>query len=101
MKNIRIDAKLGKMRKVVDWVVYPQKKDGRIVIQSDTYIACFHNDGSNKGLLSKRQSGGAYFMHLSPMCGASVVDIPQDVIDAALAAQPKSGDVIHGVLHIA
>ena len=99
--NIRINAKLGKMRKAVDWVVYPQKKDGRIIIQSDAYIACFHNDGSRKGLLSKRQSGGAYFMHLSPMCGATMVEIPQTVIDDALAHQPKSGDVIHGVMTIA
>ena len=97
----KIRAKLGRMRKVVEWVVYPAKKDGRIVIQSDKRIAMFHNDGSNKGLLSKSCPNGAYFLHLSPACGAEVVEIPQGVIDAALAAQPKSGDKIHGVITIA
>jgi len=91
---MHINTKLGNMRKVVDWVVYPAKKDGRIVIQSDTRIAMFSNDGSNKGVLSKQVQSGAYFLHLSPMCGAKVVDIPQDVIDSALAAQPQKGDKI-------
>ena len=91
---IRFNAKLGSMRREVDWVVYPAKKDGRVVIQANHYIAVFHNDGSRKALLSKRQGGGAYFMHLSPACGATLVDIPQSVIDAALAAQPVSGDKI-------
>ena len=95
---MQITAKLGSMRKSVDWTVYPPQKDGRIVIQSDKRIALFHNDGTNKGLLSKSCPSGAYFVHLSPACGATVVDIPQDVIDAALAAQPQSGDHIgHGV----
>lgn len=84
---MQITTKLGNMRKAVEWTVYPSKKDGRIVIQSDTRIAMFKDDGSNKGLLSKRQSGGAYFVHLSPMCGATVVDIPQEVIDGAVHAQ--------------
>jgi len=91
---MHINAKLGNMRKSIEWIVYPQKKDGRIVIQGSRRIAMFHNDGSNRGLLSKSHSGGAYFLHLSPACGATVVDIPQDVIDAALEAQPVSGDKI-------
>ena len=98
---MQITAKLGNMRKAVEWTVYPPQRDGRIVIQSDSRIAMFHNDGSGKCLLSKHRSGGAYFLHLSPACGATVVPVPQDVIDAALAAQPKSGDVIHGVMTIA
>jgi len=98
---MQITAKLGDMRKSVEFTVYPSQKDGRIVIQADTRIAMFHNDGSGRGLLSKRVQGGAYFLHLSPACGAKVVPIPQDVIDAALAAQPQSGDVIHGVMTIA
>jgi hypothetical protein len=93
---MQITAKLGNMRQAVEWTVYPEKKDGRIIIQSSKRIALFKNDGTNKGLLSKHQSSGAYFMHLSPMCGAEVVDVPQDVIDAAMAVQPKSGDRICG-----
>ncbi len=89
-----INAKLGNMRKSVDWTVYPAQKDGRIVIQSSKRIAQFQNDGTNKGLLSKHCRSGAYFVHLSPMCGATEVHVPQDIIDAAVAAQPKSGDVL-------
>ena len=91
---MHITTKLGKMRKAVEWIVYPASKDGRIKIQSDHRIATFHNDGSNKALLSKYVSSGAYNLHLSPLCGATVVDIPQDVVDAALAVQPQSGDRI-------
>ena len=95
---MHINTKLGNMRKVVEWTVYPAKKDGRITIQSSKRIAMFANDGSNKGYLSKNVSSGAYFLHLSPLCGATVVDIPQDVIDAALAVQPQKGDhIAHGV----
>lgn len=82
---MNVNAKLGKMRRAVDWTVYPQKKDGRIIIQSEHYIACFKEDG--KGLLSKRQPGGAYFVHLSPMCGAQPVEIPPEVIEQAKKAQ--------------
>ena len=96
--DVNITAKLGNMGQAVEWTVYPSQKDGRIVIQSDKRIAVFHNDGSRKGLLSKHQNGGAYFVHLSPACGATVVDIPQDVIDAALASQGQPGDVVIGVV---
>lgn len=91
---MQITAKLGNMRKEQVFVVYPPQKDGRIVIQSDSRIAMFHNDGSGKCLLSKHRSGGAYFLHLSPACGATVSPIPQDVIDAAVSAQPQSGQEI-------
>ena len=91
---MHITAKLGKMRQAVQWIVYPAQKDGRIVIQADKRIALFANDGSNKGFLSKSVPSGAYFLHLSPAGGASGVDIPQAVIDAALAVQPQKGHQI-------
>ena len=95
----KIHAKLGTMRKVVDWVVYPAQKDGRVTIQSDSYIAMFSTrpDGEvppGKVMLSKRQSGGAYFIHLSPACGASLVDLPNEVRQEVMAAMPKSGDEV-------
>lgn len=93
-----ITAKLGKMRKAVRWTVYPAQKDSRIILQSSAYIAAFAGPQNaippGKALLSKRQPGGAYFVHLSPMCGAELVDLPADVLEAALAAQPQSGDEI-------
>ena|GEM_PF-2585044 len=104
MARVRtISTKLGRMRKVVEWVVYPASTDdgGRFVIQSDKRIACFKDDGTNKGLLSKSCSSGAYFLHLNPALGATVVDVPQEVIELAKAAQPKSGDTMHGVVRIA
>lgn len=102
----KIHAKLGNMRKVVDWVVYPGQKDGRITIQSDKRIATFSvsPEGSipqGKVLLSSHQSGGAYFLHLSPMCGAKLYDLPEDVRAAALAAQPQSGDEIGPGVYVA
>jgi hypothetical protein len=97
---MHVTAKLGKMRKEVRWIVYPAQKDGRIVIQADKRIALFTNDGSNKGFLSKSVSSGAYFLHLSPACGATVVDIPQAVIDAALAVQPQKGHQIAPGVHV-
>lgn len=95
-----ITARLGGMRQDQTWSVYPANKDGRIIIQSSKRIAVFHNDGSNKGWLSKHCPNGAYFMHLSPACGATIVDVPQEVIDAALAAQPQNGDKIGGIITI-
>ena len=99
---MQITAKLGNMRKAVDWTVYPAQKDSRIVIQSSSRIAAFAGPQNSipQGmcLLSKRQPGGAYFLHLSSLCGAKLVPLPDDVRDAAIAAQPKSGDHIgHGV----
>lgn len=94
----RIHTKLGNMRKVVDWVVYPVRNDGRVVIQSDSRIAAFGGPSGSipmgKALLSKRQPGGAYFLHLSPACGATLVDLPLEVVNAAMAAMPQSGDKI-------
>jgi len=81
---MQITTKLGDMRRAVEWTVYPVTKDGRMVIQSNKRIAMFHNNGSNKGLLSTAQPSGAYLIHLSPACGAKTVDIPQNIIDEVL-----------------
>lgn len=96
MRVRRITAKLGNMRKAADWVVYPASRtesDGSILIQSDTRIASF-DPATGKGLLSKAKPNGAYFMHLSKFMGATEIEVPADVIEAARAAQPKSGDEI-------
>ncbi len=50
---MRIIGKLGKMRKEVDWVVYPIKSS-RIIVQSDSRIAEFDPQTGN-GRLSKNQ----------------------------------------------
>lgn len=99
----RITAKLGNMRKAKDWVVYPASKgtgDTLTTIQCDTRIAAF-DAATGDGWLSANKSSGAYFVHLSPALGATKITVPADVIAAALDAQPKSGDTIHGVVTIA
>jgi hypothetical protein len=101
-----ITAKLGNMRKAVQWTVYPANRkalgadmDGSITIQSDTRIATF-DPVTGKGLLSAAKSSGAYFLHLNKFMGATDITVPADVIAAALAVQPKSGDMVHGVVRI-
>lgn len=94
-----ITAKLGNMRKAVEWVVYPAGRivtsnpNGSITIQSDHRIASF-DPKTGRGYLSAHKGAGAYFMHLQPFLGATEVLVPRDVIVAALAAQPQSGDEI-------
>jgi hypothetical protein len=93
----RITAKLGNMRKAQDWVVYPPVA-GRngITIQSDKRIACFDPE-NGKGLLSDGKGGHQGFHKLMPFAGAITVIVPPGVVQAALAAQPKSGDVIGSI----
>jgi hypothetical protein len=100
---VRITAKLGNMRKAADWVVYPASRtaaDGSILIQSDTRIASF-DPVTGKGMLSKARSGGAYFLHLTKFMGATEIVVPADVIAAATASQPKSGDRIGPGVYVA
>ena len=90
-----IQCKLGNMRKAVGWVVYPPSRtsDGTLLIQSDHRI-CQFNPETRKGMLSKHQANYATFLHLSKMMGATEVEVPQEVVDMAKAAQPQSGDLI-------
>lgn len=104
MRITRITAKLGTMRKAADWVVYPAERamDGKTVtvIQSASRIAAF-DTATGEGMLSKYRSGGAYFMHLNPMLGATPITVPAEVIAAAIEARPKSGDEIGPGVYIA
>lgn len=96
-----ITAKLGNMKKAVEWTVYPASKDSDdITIQSDHRIAQI-SVKHKRAWLSVHRANGAYFVHLLPALGATVVPVPDEVITAALAAQPKSGDTLHGVVTIA
>lgn len=86
----KIIAKLGNMRKSVEWVVYP-KQGERIVIQSDKRIAEF-DPATGEGVLSASHPSGAYFVHLA--IGAKPITVPSELVQEILAAQPKSGDQI-------
>ncbi len=97
-----ITAKLGNMRKATDWVVYPAQPMNPhiLVIQSDHRIA--HIDSqTGEGMLSAHKSGGAYFVHLVKEAGASYITAPKDVIEAALAARPQSGDNVGAGVRVA
>lgn len=95
----KIHAKLGTMRKAVDWVVYPDQRNGQVIIQSDKRIAAF-DPATGEGLLSASHNYAA-FVHLTPLLGAKPIKVSQEVIAEVLAAQPKSGDAIGPGVYIA
>jgi hypothetical protein len=98
-----IKAKLGNQRKEKSWVIYPGSKQSGpqafgvavkdpITIQCDDRIAVF-DPATGKGLLSVSKKG-AGFIFLRPEMGATFVQVPPEIVAAALAAQPKQGDEI-------
>lgn len=107
----RVIAKLGTMRKTVDWIVYPQQSvrntqtgavaplTPTVIIQSDRRICAF-DPSTGRGILSADYRG-ANFAHLNKSLGATDIVVPPDVIMAVLAAQPKSGDSIGPGVYVA
>ena len=96
----RIDCKLGNMRKVVGWVVCPVSNadEDAIYLQCEKRI-CRFNAKTGKGMLSK--AGRSSFMDLHDFRGAVPVQVPQEVIDEAIGATPKSGDCIGSGVYVA
>lgn len=93
----RVMAKLGTMRKAEDFIVYPLSKTSgdasELVVQSDHRIAKIRvADG--KAWLSVYKKNGAYFPHLMPFLGATLVDVPAALVAEFVAARPVSGDEI-------
>lgn len=84
-----VSAKLQRMRKPQDFVVYPKSRtdNGDLVVQSDKSIGRFDPE-TGKGVLNVR---GPFFAHLSQ---ASPFTFPMDFVEACIEAQPKSGDTI-------
>tara|TARA_Y100000310_G_scaffold134821_1_gene133730 strand:- start:841 stop:1143 length:303 start_codon:yes stop_codon:yes gene_type:complete len=97
-----ITAKLGNMRKEKEWVVYPfvEGRDG-LVIQCDKRIAQFDPE-TGEGRISDGKGGHPGFLKLQKFLGATEIVVPEEVREAAKAAQPQSGDTIgNGVVRIA
>ena len=95
-----IKAKLGNMKKVKEWCVYPrQTGETQLIIQTSDRIALF-NPENGKGILSKAV-GHPGFVFLNPALGATYIQVPQDVIDAAVKAQPRGGDQIGPGVYVA
>jgi hypothetical protein len=93
----KITAKLGNMRKVQDWVVYPRQEgsDRGVVIQCDNRICSFDPD-TGKGMLSDGKGGHQGFHKLNAFLGAKEITVPDEVRLAAIEATPKKGDTIGG-----
>lgn len=97
----KITAKLGTMRKPVDWVVYPKKPDDKnIIIQSDKRIAAIDSE-TGAGLLSASRSSGAYFIHLTPSLGAKPITVSPEILAEIKGAMPQSGDKIGPGVYVA
>lgn len=93
----RVDFKIGNMRKVVDWLVYPPSKNPEtaektLFVQSDKRALSINLE-TKKGMLSNGK-GHPGFHSTMAFCGAKEVDVPQEIIDACLEAQYHSGDVV-------
>lgn len=97
----RLTAKLGNMKKAVEWVVCPvsNAEPNAVYIQSDKRI-CRFDKITGKGMLSNGK-GHPGFLALSPILGAVEIVVPQSVIEAATGATPKSGDLIGANVYIA
>lgn len=91
---MKIMAKLGNMRKAVEWIIYPKERDSEnITIQSDHRIAVVDLK-AGICLLSKHCSSGAYRRHLSKLAGATVVPISAELVAEIISKQPKAGDTL-------
>jgi hypothetical protein len=97
-----VDAKLGNMRKSVSWTIYPPSTtggNGNIIIQSAKRI-CEFDPKTGKGMLSSSKDFPV-FVTLQAAAGAKPIDVPQDVIDAAVKNQPQGGEILGGFVTIA
>lgn len=86
-------AKLGNMKKVQEFIVYPAQAGlDTVKIQSDKRI-CVFDPVTGKGVLSAQKQSGAYGVHLYAP-DAMPVEVPKEVIEQVMSARPKKGDVI-------
>ena len=82
-KNTFIDvtAKLGNMRKAVEWVIYPFNAEDRLLmIQCDKRIAQINLE-TGKGMLSDGKGGHQGFFKLNRMAGAKEIDCPSELLE--------------------
>lgn len=90
----KIIAKLGKMRKAVDWVVYPAgTAENVIIIQSDKRIA-FFDATTGKGRLSP--SCSYPYFPLVNATGSEAIEVSPEFIQECRNAQARKGDTIGG-----
>ena len=100
MKNCHITAKLGNMRKAVSWIVYPNNDCPKLLrLQSDHRCAVINRD-TGVGRLSKHVANYPRFGHCE-MDGSQSITVDMETVQAAIEAEPKSGDQVGRCLFIA
>jgi hypothetical protein len=94
----KFTAKFGKMRKAVEWVVYPGGEEGFLRVQCDKRCAIIRlADG--KGILSPAANYPSFVLIGGPGCETFIVS--PELLEEMKACKPKSGDVISsGVAYI-
>ena len=92
----RVAIKIGNMRKDADFIVYPYKAgQTSLFIQSDKRCALVEIDTGRCVLSAPKNYPNR--THLTLEQGATLCTLPRFVIEACLAAQPRSGDRIGAV----
>lgn len=97
MPITRVTFKIGTMRKEADWVVYPADRTAgeespTLFVQSDKRALSI-DLSTGKGMLSNGK-GHPGFHSVARFMGATEVDVPPDLIEKLIAAQPQRGDTI-------
>ena len=93
---LKFNAKLGNMKKSVEWVICPRPESREVIVQCNKRIAKINLD-TGMAVLSSGKGGHNGFVHLSPMLGATECVVPQDVLEQveSLAKKlPKDGRVL-------
>ncbi|MED5285040.1 MAG: hypothetical protein VYC71_03640 [Planctomycetota bacterium] len=89
-----VTAKLGNMRKAVEWTVCPaqQGREHRRIIQSKNRIAEVNLDRGSV-VLSDGKGGHQGFYKLDPFLGATVVDCPPELLEQLRGMDATTGPV--------
>ena len=87
-----VTAKLGNMRKTVEWTVYPAMNGRRRIIQSKNRIAEVNLDRGSV-VLSDGKGGHQRFHKLDPFLGATVCDCPPELLEQLRAMNATTGPV--------
>jgi len=90
----RFDYKLAGMRKSDNFIVYPDKIDGKwIVAQGNRSIVAVDPE-TCRGIVNWRGSNGKYFLHLKRELGAEAIYLPKEFVGLCVEFRPSSGDLI-------
>jgi hypothetical protein len=89
----RFSYRLAGMRKADNYIVYPRKPGGDLIVQGSRTIAQI-DPKTGAGVLNWKGNNGKYFLHLSRRMGAEPVQFPKEFVGLAIEYCPSSGDLI-------